>query len=70
MIDTRATRTAFLMERLEDEAGGLGLLLIGGVIAIIAWMAGWGLVTLVASAIAAIGAYFAFDRHRKSRLGL
>jgi hypothetical protein len=57
------------MQRLEDEGGGLALLFVGGIIAFLAWFAGWSLLTVVASVIALIGAYFAFDRHRKSRLG-
>jgi hypothetical protein len=57
------------MQRIEDEGGGLALLFVGVIIAVLAWFAGWGLLTLVASVIASIGAYFAFDRHRKSRLG-
>jgi hypothetical protein len=57
------------VQRFEDEAGGLGLLMIGGIIVIVSWLAGWGVVALVASAVVMVGSYFAFDRHRKSRLG-
>lgn len=56
------------MERFDDEAGGLGLVLVGGVVWVISSLIGWHLLSDVSLALILIGVYFAFQRHRKNKL--